>query len=444
MINPAPTAKITSDFGIRLINGKVNRHYGLDFGNKGNPFPVIAADDGRVVGVSRDGRVDKTPTIKTPANWVKIRHSNKLETWYWHLSKVNVVLGQKIIKGQPIGISGKTGWAYGVHLHLEVRKGGEAVDPRQYINFNNSPVENNDRNTIVVQAGWGLYDVLKAAGIKYLGTPTQDLEVLTQLYKLNKAFRGSWDWKSLNQRIQPGDKLTVKSTANATITLPEVKTEISVLQETIDSLQAQLEAKIATNQKIETARIHAEQLATDLQQAEAKLTTLETQQLKSENPELETFATHVVETTAKQIEEREVKLWWHTFVDEHISSEFLRQLFKYTWPAWLFLLISTTLAWVQMYKPGSGILSQLLVPLIPILVVFGSSVLQFLLTNYDKNKDGRIDISDFGIELPSLTTAQREALTGEVGMVVYDTTLGHLTDYNADKNRRIDGADLDT
>ncbi|WP_085990959.1 murein hydrolase activator EnvC family protein [Oceanobacillus senegalensis] len=66
-------------------------------------------------------------------NRVVIRHDNGMKTTYSHMSSISVSAGQKVSKGQKIGIMGATGRSTGIHLHLEVYKNGTRVDPENYL-----------------------------------------------------------------------------------------------------------------------------------------------------------------------------------------------------------------------------------------------------------------------------------------------------------------------
>ena len=63
---------------------------------------------------------------------VVVDHGFGYETLYGHLSKLEVRNGQKVKRGDVIGLVGNTGLSAGPHLHYEVHKGGEAVDPANY------------------------------------------------------------------------------------------------------------------------------------------------------------------------------------------------------------------------------------------------------------------------------------------------------------------------
>ncbi|MGL5859138.1 MAG: M23 family metallopeptidase [Angustibacter sp.] len=65
---------------------------------------------------------------------VEIRHWDGTVSWYCHLSRIDVGLGQDVTPGQKIGEVGNSGSSTGPHLHLEVHPdGGEAVDPRAWL-----------------------------------------------------------------------------------------------------------------------------------------------------------------------------------------------------------------------------------------------------------------------------------------------------------------------
>ena len=81
-----------------------------------------------------------TGTVVT-AGWVSgygyavyINHADGRQTRYGHLSKVLVKVGQTVTQGQKIALSGNTGRSTGPHLHFEIRIGGSAVNPLNYLN----------------------------------------------------------------------------------------------------------------------------------------------------------------------------------------------------------------------------------------------------------------------------------------------------------------------
>ncbi|MGM9796381.1 MAG: LysM peptidoglycan-binding domain-containing protein [Parabacteroides sp.] len=70
--------------------------------------------------------------------YLVVRHPNGLETVYGHLSKFLVERDEIVKAGQPIGLGGNTGRSTGSHLHFETRFLGQAIDPAEIIDFENS------------------------------------------------------------------------------------------------------------------------------------------------------------------------------------------------------------------------------------------------------------------------------------------------------------------
>ena len=112
---------ITSEFGPR----KRRFHYGVD----------IDLETGDAVGAAFDGKVRIAKKSKSYGNVIVIRHSNGLETYYAHLSKIKVEIGQEVFAGQIIGLGGNTGHSHGSHLHFEVRYLGQPINPTDIISF---------------------------------------------------------------------------------------------------------------------------------------------------------------------------------------------------------------------------------------------------------------------------------------------------------------------
>lgn len=113
------------------------------FGVRGNPFgggssefhpgQDIAAPRGTPVVAPADGVVIKADWQNGYGQTVVIDHGNGLTTRYGHLSKIEVVAGQEIKRGEELGLVGSTGRSTGPHLHYEVRIGDVAVSPLHYL-----------------------------------------------------------------------------------------------------------------------------------------------------------------------------------------------------------------------------------------------------------------------------------------------------------------------
>lgn len=113
--------QVTSAFGPR----NKRFHYGAD----------IDLETGDNVGAAFDGKVRIAKASKSYGNVVVIRHNNGLETYYAHLSKINVEVGDEVYAGQTIGLGGNTGRSRGSHLHFEVRYLGQPINPAEIISF---------------------------------------------------------------------------------------------------------------------------------------------------------------------------------------------------------------------------------------------------------------------------------------------------------------------
>lgn len=115
--------RVSSTFGFRRhpIAGYRKMHQGIDFA-AGMGTPVLAPADGVVVEARRWGGY---------GNWLRIRHPNGLETGYGHLSRYasNIRAGQRVSQGQVVAYVGSTGASTGPHLHYEIWRGGQRINP---------------------------------------------------------------------------------------------------------------------------------------------------------------------------------------------------------------------------------------------------------------------------------------------------------------------------
>lgn len=123
-----------SGFGYRIhpIFKTRRMHWGLDFNApKNTPIQATGAGTVEVAGNRRDGY----------GNVVIINHGFGYKTLYAHMAKILVKRGQKVTRSQQIGLIGSTGQSTGDHLHYEVIKDGQKVDPIQYCTDGLSPEE---------------------------------------------------------------------------------------------------------------------------------------------------------------------------------------------------------------------------------------------------------------------------------------------------------------
>jgi murein DD-endopeptidase MepM/ murein hydrolase activator NlpD len=115
--------RVSSNFGFRThpISGYKKMHQGIDFA-AGTGTPVVAPADGVVVEARRWGGY---------GNWLRIRHNNGLESGYGHLSRYGsgIRAGQRVSQGQIVAYVGSTGASTGPHLHYELWRNGQRINP---------------------------------------------------------------------------------------------------------------------------------------------------------------------------------------------------------------------------------------------------------------------------------------------------------------------------
>jgi len=125
-VQPVAKLQFTSNFGIRSdpFRGTAAMHAGVDIpGPTGTP--IYATADG-IVGRSEWNSGGY-------GNLVELDHGHGIQTRYGHLSKSMVAAGQKVKRGDMIGLMGSTGRSTGSHLHYEVRIDGKAVNPVPFL-----------------------------------------------------------------------------------------------------------------------------------------------------------------------------------------------------------------------------------------------------------------------------------------------------------------------
>lgn len=117
--------ELTSPFGWRVhpVLGYERFHAGIDFG----------ADYGTAIHAAERGMVIFAGWYGGYGNAVIIDHGGAITTLYAHASELYVVEGQTVQRGQAIAAVGSTGLSTGPHLHFEVRRDGEPIDPVAFL-----------------------------------------------------------------------------------------------------------------------------------------------------------------------------------------------------------------------------------------------------------------------------------------------------------------------
>lgn len=142
---PSPVMDVSSQPGYRNhpIDYVCKCHTGVDI--PGDGFEVSAAADGVVIFAGWNGDY---------GNMVKLEHEGGYQTWYGHLKEISsdVEVGNSIPGGKVIGLSGNTGTSTAPHLHFEVRKSGDPIDPCIYTESAPVTCLVNNRCTIDIEA----------------------------------------------------------------------------------------------------------------------------------------------------------------------------------------------------------------------------------------------------------------------------------------------------
>lgn len=122
---PVDTGWLSSYYGVRKdpFTGRPSMHKGLDFAGK-EGGDVIATGAGVVTWSGDRYGYGKL---------VEIDHGNGLRTRYGHNAQLSVEVGDVVTKGQGIALVGNTGRSTGAHVHYEVLKNGQQVDPLPFI-----------------------------------------------------------------------------------------------------------------------------------------------------------------------------------------------------------------------------------------------------------------------------------------------------------------------
>ena len=125
-LSPVRFGRKTSEFGTRKdpFNSKRREfHKGID----------IACSIGTEVRAARSGRVIFTGWKEGYGNLVIVEHEFGYQSYYGHLSRFRVRVGDEITTSQVLALSGNTGRSTGPHLHFEIRKNGKSLNPSTFI-----------------------------------------------------------------------------------------------------------------------------------------------------------------------------------------------------------------------------------------------------------------------------------------------------------------------
>ncbi len=123
-IRPVPGGYLNSSFGYRIdpIDNVTRFHHGQD----------ITVKSGTPIYAPASGVVKRAYYAGGFGNHIKLDHGNGYTTLFAHLSKIKVKHGQRVERGEIIGLTGNTGRSTAPHLHYEIHHYGEPKNPLDY------------------------------------------------------------------------------------------------------------------------------------------------------------------------------------------------------------------------------------------------------------------------------------------------------------------------
>jgi len=119
------TGWVSRGYGMKYdpFTGYRQMHRGLDLANHMNT-PIIATADGRVALISTATELGKC---------IMLDHGYGYRTRFGHMAQILVKNGQSVKRGDVIGLMGSTGYSTGPHLHYEIFRNGQFLNPQDYI-----------------------------------------------------------------------------------------------------------------------------------------------------------------------------------------------------------------------------------------------------------------------------------------------------------------------
>ena len=228
-------------------------HLGIDVvGNNYTIDDVVSHSDGIVI-MTQTGQVNNQGSTGNASygNFVKIDHGSGWFTLYAHLATVNVKTGDKVSKSSIIGKMGNTGNSYGAHLHFEVWKNNERINPYEYLDKNlfevvtNPVLKDETRDQLKVNV-----DDLRIRTSASITSPILGFAVFDAMYNSYEIKENEgYIWYRINDNewiASNGNWITVyPKKSNEIDTIQQLKLEIEKFNQQIDLLQQ--ENKILKN-----------------------------------------------------------------------------------------------------------------------------------------------------------------------------------------------------
>ena len=293
----ARNARISSLFGYRRhpILKTQKFHSGVDY----------AAPRGTAIYASGNGRVEMARYVNGYGNYVKIRHNSEYETAYGHMQRFasGIRPGVSVRKGQIIGYVGNTGRSTGPHLHFEILRHGQRINPlkaavatgndlggRQLADFKRQVAQINASQEKIAKKEHKPLVIAKAEPPALKMTVAQNAELIRM------AQKDLPDTLKLFPKNITGEDDTIEETdsynQNETVVSSPETAEISVKIEKDSSTDTTIQTqKIAVSKLIETELQKTDVASTEENKATTTTSSLENTQASAEKASVETEKT---------------------------------------------------------------------------------------------------------------------------------------------------------
>ena len=293
----ARNARISSLFGYRRhpILKTQKFHSGVDY----------AAPRGTAIYASGNGRVEMARYVNGYGNYVKIRHNSEYETAYGHMQRFasGIRPGVSVRKGQIIGYVGNTGRSTGPHLHFEILRHGQRINPlkaavatgndlggRQLADFKRQVAKINASQEKIAKKEHKPLVIAKAEPPALKMTVAQNAELIRM------AQKDLPDTLKLFPKNITGEDDTIEETdsdnQNETVVSSPETAEISVKIEKDSSTDTTIQTqKIAVSKLIETELQKTDVASTEENKATTTTSSLENTQASAEKASVETEKT---------------------------------------------------------------------------------------------------------------------------------------------------------
>ncbi|WP_370979544.1 M23/M56 family metallopeptidase [Agaribacterium sp. ZY112] len=125
---PIQAYRVSSQFGVKQKIRNAKPHRGIDLAAK-TGTAIVSANAG-IVRIADDSSLHKSLGLA-----VLVEHEQGFSSLYSHMDSIAVDAGQLVLAGEQLGTVGSSGKSTGPHLHFELRRGEQALDPNTYIDF---------------------------------------------------------------------------------------------------------------------------------------------------------------------------------------------------------------------------------------------------------------------------------------------------------------------